>query len=418
MAPSVFAQAEVYLGVKTQALKKIPIVLQASVLDSTDIEMTRATQVVIQVLREDLRSSGVFDVLKADTTWTEGEDRRERALFRLSVQRDPEHIWMTATLFETSRQQILLVKDYTPDGRLRWAAHQMNDDVVYAFAGHRGIASTQIAFVSTRSGHKELYVMDYDGYGQKQLTYDQTIALSPAWSPDGRELAYSSCRSINWELYLVEVVTRTVSPLSTYPGLNITPCWSPDGKRIAFTLSKDGNAEIYMADASGGHLQRLTYSPGIDSAPSWSPDGRYIAFTSDRTGTNHIYIMEASGAVQRRLTWDEGIYEDSPAWSPRGDRIAFVRRGPGGFDVFTSDPYGQNVAQLTRDSGSNEDPSWSPDGLHIVFSSNREGRVHIYTMNGDGSDQKKLTSFGENMSPAWSPFLGGDKREGAPGKGN
>lgn len=413
-ASSVFAQAEVYLGVKTQVLKKIPIAIRISGSDSTDLEAMRVARVVAEVLGEDLRNSGIVDVQEADTALTEGNVH----LLRLSVQRNAERLRMMGTLFDIPPQQILLMKDYTPDGRLRWTAHQMNDDVIYALTGHRGIANTQIAFVSTRSGYKELYVMDYDGYGQKQLTYDQTTALSPSWSPDGANLAYSSYRALNWELYVVQVATRAVSPLCTYPGLNISPAWSPDGKRIALTLTKDGNAEIYTADLSEDRVGRLTYSPDIDCSPSWSPDGQHIAFTSDRTGMNYIYIMEATGGMQRRLTWDEDVYEDSPAWSPRGDRIAFVRRGPVGFNVFTSDLYGQNIAQLTRDSGSNEDPSWSPDGLHMVFSSNRDGAFHIYTMNWDGSDQRKLTSFGENTSPAWSPFLEGNGGEGASVKGD
>jgi len=67
---------------------------------------------------------------------------------------------------------------------------------------------------------------------------------------------------------------------------------------------------------------------------------------------------------------------------------------------------GENAHKLT-DRGSNEDPSWSPDGFHLVFSSTREGKKEIYLMNWDGSDPQRLTFGGGNFSPAWSPRIKG-----------
>jgi TolB protein len=53
--------------------------------------------------------------------------------------------------------------------------------------------------------------------------------------------------------------------------------------------------------------------------------------------------------------------------------------------------------------GSNENPRWSPDGLHIVFSSNRTGKYEVYSMHWDGSSQRRITGEGENYNPSWSP---------------
>jgi TolB protein len=57
--------------------------------------------------------------------------------------------------------------------------------------------------------------------------------------------------------------------------------------------------------------------------------------------------------------------------------------------------------QLTRNEGRNENPSWSPDGLHIVFSSTRAGRPEIFSMLADGSDVRQLTTEGDNWQPVW-----------------
>ncbi|OGF97323.1 MAG: hypothetical protein A2Z06_03470 [Candidatus Glassbacteria bacterium RBG_16_58_8] len=155
-------------------------------------------------------------------------------------------------------------------------------------------------------------------------------------------------------------------------------------------------------------LRRLTYSPSIDTSPSWSPNGQQIVFTSDRTGNPNLYLMDADGSNVRRLTastpYDQP-YNDTPVWSPIGDKIAFVSRERAEvFNIYTLNILSGRVQQLTA-VGHNTHPSWSPDGLHVVFSSNRDGRNEIYVMNWDGTGLRRLTYDGGNSSPAWSPRL-------------
>ncbi|HUT62516.1 MAG TPA: Tol-Pal system beta propeller repeat protein TolB, partial [Anaerolineae bacterium] len=171
----------------------------------------------------------------------------------------------------------------------------------------------------------------------------------------------------------------------------------------------DGNAEIYTYRISGREIRRLTNNPRIDSSPSWSPDGSKMAFTSDRTGNPLVYIMNSDGSNQHRLTSTPNAYEDSPCWSPRGDRIAFVMMSDYGFDIAITSPSGADVFMLTYGQGSNENPHWSPDGLRIVFSSDRTGIKNLYIMNWDGSNVRNLTTDGINYSPAWAPANSGNE---------
>jgi TolB protein len=66
---------------------------------------------------------------------------------------------------------------------------------------------------------------------------------------------------------------------------------------------------------------------------------------------------------------------------------------------------GTSQVALTQDSAHyNTDPSWSPDGRYVLFSSNKDGHYHIYVMNADGSNQKRLTNGpGEDRYPVWLP---------------
>ena len=78
------------------------------------------------------------------------------------------------------------------DAQVRTFAHQFADEIIGKLSGGLpGIASTQIAFVSNRSGNKEIWAMDYDGENQHQLTHLHTIALTPRWSPDATRIAFT-----------------------------------------------------------------------------------------------------------------------------------------------------------------------------------------------------------------------------------
>jgi len=114
--------------------------------------------------------------------------------------------------------------------------------------------------------------------------------------------------------------------------------------------------------------------------------------------------MDIAGGNVRRLTF-HGNYNTSPAWSPRGDLIAYVSKEiDNSQQIYVTDPYDYSPIRLTSD-GNNEEPSWSKDGLHIVFSSNRNGGYELYTMNWDGTRPRKLTNKIIANGPDWSPIL-------------
>ena len=286
----------------------------------------------------------------------------------------------------------------------RRAAHRVADEVVLLVSGEAGVADTKIAFASTRSGVKELYLMDYDGVGVAPVTANKSINMSPNWSPDSRSLAFTSYMNGYPFLYRVfPFERRPVQLLAGYAGINSSPAWSPDGRMVAMTLSKDGNPEIYLLTVATGAFRRLTTNVSIDTEPTWSPTGRDIAFVSDRSGAAHVYVMDLDGANLRRLT--TGGFNTQPRWSPKGDTIVFTSRF-GSHDIWAISPDGSNLRRLTAGPGDNESASWAPNGRHLIFQSSRQGGSQLYTMLSDGSEQQALTGGpGQASSPAWSPRL-------------
>ena len=286
----------------------------------------------------------------------------------------------------------------------RRAAHRVADEVVLLVTGEAGVADTKIAFASTRSGVKELYLMDYDGAGPAPVTANKSINISPSWSPDSRSLAFTSYMNGYPFLYRVfPFERRPVQLLAGYAGINSSPAWSPDGRVVAMTLSKDGNPEIYLLTVATGAFRRLTTNVSIDTEPTWSPSGRDLAFVSDRSGAAHVYVMDTDGTNLRRLT--SGGFNTQPRWSPKGDTIVFTSRF-GSHDLWAISPDGSSLRRLTAGPGDNESASWAPNGRHIIFQSNRQGGTQLYTMLADGSQQQVLTGGpGQASSPAWSPRL-------------
>jgi len=306
-----------------------------------------------------------------------------------------------ATMF---LEEYLIVED-----RPWYTAHVIADDVIGLFNDLRGSMASQIAFMHKNGDNQDLFLIDTDGRRRRQMTFSRTINLSPSWSPDSEFIAYSTLNTENWSVVMINVNTGQTVDITRWPGMNTSPSWSPvNPDIIALTSTRDGNAEIYTCRKNGNNLRRLTNHFAIDSSPTWSPDGSMIAFTSDRSGLPKIYVMKSDGTNVRRLTGALDTYEDSPCWSPRGDLIAYVIMSDYGFDITTVNPSGDDMVMLTYGKGSNENPRWSPDGLKIVFTSNRLGGKNLFIMDWDGSDIRPLTKDGNSFSPAWAPTSSGD----------
>jgi TolB protein len=290
----------------------------------------------------------------------------------------------------------------------RAIAHKFANEIIFRLGGGiPGIAESKVVFVSTRSGHKEIWEIDYDGANQHQLTRLGSVSLSPRISPDGSRIAFSALTKSEWDILMYSLDLNRIVSFPRYGGTNLSPAWSADGTRLAYSSSRSGDPEIYVADASGANSRRITNAPGPDVSPVWNPKtNAQIAWVSGRTGLPQIYTMEADGTNIQRMT-DQG-YAVSPAWSPNGQFLTFawIRKygpgEPGSSDIYLMDIASKQWVQLTHDGGRNDFPSWSPDGRHIVFQSNRSGSLQIWTMLADGTKQTQLTTQGTNSQPNWS----------------
>lgn len=317
------------------------------------------------------------------------------------------------------QQKLVLGKTYKASvNDTRTLAHTFANDVVKELTGQRGMfLSRLVTSRSTRDQEKEIFIMDWDGANQKQISSHSSISLSPTWSYDGKTIAYSSYayhvreKTRNLDMYTYELSSGRRFLVSYRRGLNSGASFMPDGKTMLLTISNAGNPDIYRMSIDGRSLERLTNGKNgemyVEPAPS--PDGKKIAFSSTHSGRPMIYVMNADGSNMTRLTF-AGEYNSTPAWSPDGKKIAFAGLDKTHYDIFVMDADGSNMVRLTSAKkpggkmADNEDPTFSPDGRNILFRSNRTGKYQLYLVSVDGENERRIT-FDQHdyFKPRWSP---------------
>ncbi len=305
----------------------------------------------------------------------------------------------------------------------RSAVHGLSDTLVENLAQRQGIAQTRLAYVLKKGNTKEINLVDYDFHPSSRFSVTNygSITMSPAWSPDARNLAYVSFRRGWADIYLHRLYAPAgarLSELARFKGNNITPTWNPSNlDELAVSLSWTGSPEIYLMkpDIKPRVTKRITNTPGIDTSPSFSPDAKMMTWTSDRSGNRpQIYIKDLAGGDERRLSNVSGMSCDLSAWSPVNigstPLIAFYAyRGREGH-IFTVRPDGSDLKQITKGPGNYSHPAWSPDGMYLAYSSDRSGKSRIYVCSYDGTPPPGLKQHlefndpeGDALSPAWSP---------------
>lgn len=381
-----------------------------------------------QTLYNDLRYAGIFDVVSKSMIpnvmpgspqeinlpqWKADPSNAAMVAFgTLAV--SGGHLSVQGFLYDTTPgtpNPQVLGKQYgdtaTADAS-RMIAHRFADEIIERLGGVPGIAETKIYYVSGHGGDKEIWVMDYDGMNERQLTHLGTISLSPHVSPDNSRVAFSSLGREGWSIRMYSLDLGRLISFPQWADTTLSPAWSSDGNRLAFSSARTGDPEIYVSDASGIGARRLTAFRGPDVSPVWNPKtNAQIAWVSGRTQLPQIYIMDSDGANISRMT--DGGYATSPSWSPSGQFLAFAWNrsygpgAPGGEDIYVMDIASKRWTQLTHDAGANDFPSWSPDSRHIVFQRELNGHTEIWMMLADGTDQQQLThGGGTNTMPNWS----------------
>jgi Tol biopolymer transport system component len=240
---------------------------------------------------------------------------------------------------------------------------------------------------------QDIYVMNADGSGLREIADDPALDSDPAWSPDGSKIAFVSNRDAPvdatyanyYDIYVANADgTGEPTRIINQPGNESDPNWSPDGSKLLYVSTVDtpdfphsgGDAEIYTMNPDGTGVSRLTDNTASDSTPDWSPDGKEIAFGSNRDGKGAIYKMNADGSGQTKIDYQSPciappdndlprcLGDGDPVWSPDGTRIAFMRSMTDwGYDydiTYTMNPDGTELSSTPFYHSGYSGFDWAP----------------------------------------------------------
>ena len=211
-----------------------------------------------------------------------------------------------------------------------------------------------LAFTAQREGKDVLYLMDVAKASVRaRLDLPVDAVWSPVWSPDDKQIAFSGSRGGISDLFIVNSDGKGLRQLTNDLYGDLQPAWSPDGRRIAFATDRSPETDlsilkiskwrIAVIDQQTGAIEVLPGQGGLNLNPQWSPDGRELAFISDRTGIPNVFLYDFGTQQHYQITNVLGgvsaITEYSPAisWARGADRMAFTYFEKGDYTVWAFD---------------------------------------------------------------------------------
>ena len=309
-----------------------------------------------------------------------------------------------------------------------------------------------IAFLSSREGATQVYVMPVQGGNAKKITSLSTGADNEKWSPDGQWLAFTSsvfpdcgddaCNRarddaaekskvkaraydhllyrhwVHWSdgkrshLFLVAANGGAPRDLTAHADFDVPPdergdandiAFSPDSKELCFTAVTDRpeaistNGDLFLVSTSGGDAKRITSNPGFDGHPAYSPDGRFIAYRSQKTPEYEsdrwrLMLYDRAGGTHTEIaeSFDRSVEEI--VWAPDSKDIFFAAVNEAEQPVYEIAPRpGSTPREIMKDSF-NESVSVSANGGTLAFlRSSLVAPAEVFTSRGDGSSIRQLS---------------------------
>ena len=191
---------------------------------------------------------------------------------------------------------------------------------VYTAEGVLSPDGRRIVFTSLKDGDLDIYTMNVDGSDVKRLTTQPGYDGGPWWSPDGTKIVYRAwhpadsagladykgllaqrmVRPSRMELWVMNADGTGQRQITNLGGANFGPSWTPDGKRIVFSSNyktpRSRNFEVYLVNLDGSGLEQVTHHEEFDGFPMFSPDGRHLVWASNRgnskPGETNLFLAD------------------------------------------------------------------------------------------------------------------------------
>jgi Tol biopolymer transport system component len=275
-------------------------------------------------------------------------------------------------------------------------------------------------FRSDRGAHVVTHFGVYDietGKETPLATLNEIEVYTPRWSPDGRSIGFAegdlNRNSATWHLRQIDPATGRVSPLGPDRGGNALGglAWSGNGRHLFYIQAASimgdiagSESRLFDLDLSSHRPRSVLWEDGLAAINASAGEvsrcdvlsrGRLVfAKRLRRQNLREIPIDRSALSSAPRLLTEGSSIDRQPTYSPDGKRILFSSNRSGNLDLWTMDLSTGALRQVTDDSAQDWDPAFTPDGNQILWDSDRTGHLEVWIANLDGSAARQVTQDG------------------------
>jgi len=218
----------------------------------------------------------------------------------------------------------------------------------------------KIVFVRKIEGHRQIFMINTDGSGEKCLSNPDYDEFDPSFSPDGSQIAFVSKGSGIFAITIMKKDGTKIRDLVQQKGKIRFPAFSPNGKYVAFNAYENNIPGLYLVKSDGRGLKNIIKGKVVDSRPQITPDGSKIVFLARQRGMKYsdVCLINKNGKQFKNLTIDLNYINQKPLITPDGKSIVFQSIKFNNCEIYRVDMNGKNLVNLTNHPKWDQSPNF------------------------------------------------------------
>jgi TolB protein len=216
---------------------------------------------------------------------------------------------------------------------------------------------SKIAYVSFEKKKPIIFIQSLSGQRSILANFKGNNS-APAWSPDGSKLAIVLTYGANSQVYTINADGSGLKQITKSSAIDTEPTWSSDAKWVYFSSDRGGRPQIYKVPSGGGDAQRVTFEGAYNVSPRFSPDGKSLAMIRNDGGKFRVALQDLSSGQVQLLS--EGSQDESPSFAPNSRMLLYATRAGGHGALAAVSADGRVKQRLNESGGDIREPAWGP----------------------------------------------------------